>query len=159
VNLPRHPLRLNVGFLVHQQIGYNRDIHFDFPEVQLDDDFLASDFKGVVRVSRTPQGVLCQCAFQGSVIVSCVRCLTDFTQPLRTEFSELFAFSERSTTESDLMLPDDGTIDLAPLAREYLLIEIPISAVCKPDCKGLCPVCGENWNLQICEHITLDELE
>jgi uncharacterized protein len=157
VNPPRYPLRINVGFLVHQQIGYNRDIHFDLPKIKLDEDFVASDFKGVVRVSRTPQGVLSQCEFQGSVSVTCVRCLTDFLQPLSTEFSELFAFSERSTTESDLILPDDATIDLAPLAREYLLIEIPISPLCKQDCKGLCPECGENWNLAECEHIITDE--
>jgi uncharacterized protein len=157
VNLPRHPLRLNVGFLVHQQIGSNRDIHFDFPKIRLGEDLLMSDFSGTARISRTPQGILSQCTFQGTTVVPCVRCLNDSTQPLKTEFSELFAFSERSITESELLLPDDGTIDLEPIAREYLLIEIPISPLCKPECKGLCPICGENWNQAICEHLVENE--
>ncbi|NCP16799.1 DUF177 domain-containing protein, partial [bacterium] len=59
---------------------------------------------------------------------------------------------ERSVTDSGLILPEDGYIDLEPLMREYALLEVPISPVCKPDCKGLCPVCGEDLNLVNCGH-------
>ena len=55
-------------------------------------------------------------------------------------------------TESGLLVPEDGQIDLEPLLREYALLEFPISPVCKPDCKGLCPVCGENLNRTDCGH-------
>jgi uncharacterized protein len=51
-----------------------------------------------------------------------------------------------------LLLPEDSHIDLAPLIREFALLEIPISPICKPDCKGLCPVCGENLNETDCGH-------
>jgi uncharacterized protein len=40
-------------------------------------------------------------------------------------------------------LPEDGHINLAPLVREYILLEIPINPLCRPDCLGLCPECGE----------------
>ena len=76
----------------------------------------------------------------------CGRCLTNFDQPLDTEYTELYAFSPRSVTELDLILPEDGHIDLEPLVREYMLLAIPINPLCKPDCKGLCPVCGEKLN-------------
>jgi uncharacterized protein len=55
-------------------------------------------------------------------------------------------------TESGLLVPDEGQINLEPLMREYALLEFPISPVCKPDCKGLCPVCGENLNQTDCVH-------
>lgn len=158
MNLPRHPLRINVGFIVNAQVGYNRDIHFEFPHIILDNDIALDNFSGLARASRTPQGVFVQCEFSGQIYTECDRCLEQITHTLKTEFSDLYAFNNRSTTESDLILRDDGDIDLEPLAREYLVLEIPISALCREDCKGLCPVCGENRNLTVCEHIAQPEL-
>lgn len=146
VNQPRYPLRFNVGFLLNQPIGTSRDIHFEYPEVTLKSDLKLSDFSGVARVGRTPQGILVQGEFQGRAPAECVRCLTDFEQPLHATFDELYAFDKRSITESGLLLPEDANIDLEPIVREYLLIEMPISPICQPDCQGLCPVCGINLN-------------
>lgn len=157
MNLPRHPLRINVGFLLNAQIGYSRDIHFDFPKIKLDGDLEITNFGGLARVSRTPQGILVQCELTGQVPVDCVRCLEETTQDLKTVFSELYAFDSRSTTESNLILRDDGNIDLEPLAREYMVLEIPISPVCRENCKGLCAVCGENLNLGLCQHVAQPE--
>jgi uncharacterized protein len=149
---PRYPLRINIGFLVHQQIGIYRDMHFEFPELHLHPDFDLRSFSGGVHLSRTPQGVMVQGDFQGSAKMECVRCLTEFSKPLHVQFYELFAFNARSVTESDLMVPDDGNIDLAPLVREYMLLEVPIRPICREDCKGLCIVCGADLNLETCEH-------
>jgi len=152
VNPTRYPLRINVGFLLNQPIGYSREIHFDCPKIKLDDDFVVENLTGLARVNRTPQGILLQAEFTCQMGMDCVRCLNSMTQSMSTHFDELYAFNERSLTEAGLLLPEDGNIDLSPLAREYLLLEVPISPVCKPDCKGLCPVCGEDLNLTVCEH-------
>jgi uncharacterized protein len=64
----------------------------------------------------------------------------------------LYAFSKKSVSESGLILPDNAHIDLQPLIREYALLEIPIKPVCKPTCKGLCSVCGEDLNKTDCGH-------
>lgn len=146
LNQPRHPLKLNVGFLLNQPIGTNRDIHFEYPQVNIKPDFSLTDFLGVARVSRTPQGILVQGEFQGRTPAECVRCLSGFEQPLHTTFDELYAFDQRSVTESGLILPEDANIDLEPLVRDYLLIEMPISPLCREDCKGLCSICGQNLN-------------
>jgi len=159
VNQPRFPLRFNVGFLLNASIGTSRDIHFDFPGLRLANDLELSDFRGAVRITRTPQGMLVQADFRGNVNAECVRCLAGFLQPIQTVFNELYAFKTNAITESSLILPEDNNIDLAPLAREYLLLEIPISPVCKPDCKGLCPVCGEDLNVRICEHVAMTGVE
>ena len=157
MNQPRYPLRFNVGFLLNQPIGTSRDIHFEYPEITLKPDFKLTDFSGVARVGRTPQGILVQGEFRGTAPAECVRCLSEFEQPLHTTFDELYAFDKRSVTESGLILPEDANIDLEPLVRDYLMIEMPISPVCKPDCKGLCPVCGENLNEESTEHHHLEE--
>ncbi|MEN6409553.1 MAG: DUF177 domain-containing protein [Anaerolineaceae bacterium] len=152
IHLPKKPLRFNVGFLVGAPIGSSRDFHFEYPNVRLQDDFDLTDFTGVARVGRTPQGLLVQGTFEGDTVVQCVRCLNDTRQHLATEFDELYAFSERSMTDSGLLVPEDGYIDLEGVVRDYLMIEIPISPLCKPDCKGLCSVCGEDLNKGSCEH-------
>jgi len=151
---PHSPLRLNVGFIVHQSIGYFRDFPFDIPKVRLHPDPILTDLNGTVRVSRTPQGLLMQVKLHAWIETECVRCLDLFEQELHTDFSELYAFTHRSTTESNLILPEDGHIDLEPILREYMLLEVPISPLCRQDCKGLCPVCGENLNRVQCDHNT-----
>ncbi len=152
MNEPRNPLRVNVGFLLNQPIGTSRDIHFDYPKVTLKPDFKVTDFSGAARVGRTPQGILVQGEFQGTAPAECVRCLSEFQQPLHTTFDELYAFDKRSTTESGLILPEDANIDLEPLVRDYLLIEMPISPICMSDCKGLCQICGQNLNEEPADH-------
>ena len=149
---PRRPLRLNVGLLINQPIGSSRDFNFDYPMMRLGDDLTLRGFTGTARLSRTPQGLLLQADFGGFTDLECVRCLSTFDQPLKWTLTELYAFDERSVTDSGLILPEDGHIDLEPLMREYALLEVPISPVCKPDCKGLCPVCGEDLNLVNCGH-------
>jgi uncharacterized protein len=152
LNQPRYPLKFNVGFLLNQPIGTNRDIHFEYPQVTLRPDLKLKDFYGVARIGRTPQGILVQGEFQGASPTECVRCLSGFEQPLHTNFDELYAFDKRSVTESGLILSEDANIDLEPLVRDYLLIEVPISPICKSDCKGLCPICGQNLNEESAEH-------
>ena len=118
-----------------------------------------SDFSGMVRVSRTPQGMLFQGDFSGRTTAQCVRCLADFLQPLHAGFDELYAFTEKSTSESGLILPEDANVDLQPLVWDYLLLEMPISPLCKPDCKGLCVECGADLNVTMCEHVRVKDSE
>jgi uncharacterized protein len=152
VTSQRYPLKFNVGFFFNLPIGSYRDIHFDFPELHLPPDLDVTRFSGTVHISRTPQGLLCDGAFNALTASECVRCLEPFEQPLKTEFSEVYAFKAHNFTESGLFVPEDGNIDLSPVIREYLMLDLPIKPLCKPDCLGLCIVCGENLNLSTCEH-------
>ena len=157
MNQPRYPLRINVGFLLHQPIGTNRDIHFEYAQLHIPPDFTVTQFSGQVRISRTPQGLLFQGEFRANQPLECVRCLAEFYQPLQTSFIEQFAFSERGVSESGLLVPEDGNVDLDSLVRDYLMLEIPICPICKPDCKGLCAECGEDLNVHTCEHVRQSE--
>lgn len=154
MSTPSSPLRLNVGFIAHSSIGFSREFEFDIPKIRLSPDLELIDLKGTVRISRTPQGLPVQVKMDANVGVQCVRCLTDTQQPLSVDFTELYAFTAKQVSESGLILPDDMHIDLDSLLREYMLLEIPISPLCREDCQGLCPVCGANLNETHCDHST-----
>jgi len=84
-------------------------------------------------MGRTPQGLVVQGSFKADILVECVRCLNEFTEPLNWEFTELYAFTKQSVSESELLVPEDAQLDLAPLIREYALLEIPIKPLHDPD--------------------------
>lgn len=148
---PRKPFRINVGFIIHEEVGYQHHIPFELDMVKLEDLEL-QNLVGEVTVDRTPQGLFVQGKFSGDTKLECVRCLNEFKDSLNWEFTELYAFTKKSVSESELLVPDDAHIDLAPLIREYALLEIPIKPLHDPDCKGLCIECGQDLNVKDCGH-------
>ena len=148
----KKPFRINVGFIAHEEIGRSHDFPFELDKVSLGDDLELRLVEGIVNISRTPQGLFLQADFSAETTLECVRCLTDFEYELDWSFTELYAFDKRSETESELILPDDGYLELGALIREFALLEIPISPICRPDCQGLCTECGQNLNERDCGH-------
>lgn len=147
----KNPLRLNVGFIVAEQNGYSRVFPIEIPEIHLQDLELR-DLTGTITVTRTKHGLLVEVQLSAKTTTECMRCLEPFTIILEPEFTELYAFNKTADSDTDLKYPESGVIDLAPVVREYMLLEIPIKPLCKPDCLGLCPICGENQNEHVCEH-------
>lgn len=148
---PRKPFRINVGFIIHEEVGYSHEIPFEIEKIKLDDLEL-KNLVGKVDIGRTPQGLVVQGSFEADTVLECVRCLREFTEPLDWEFTELFAFTKKSVSESELLVPEDAQLDLAPLIREYALLEIPIKPLHDPECKGLCIECGQDLNISDCGH-------
>jgi uncharacterized protein len=149
---PRHPFRLNVGFIIHEDVGSLYEFPFEFDKIRVGDDLELRNLSGLVNISRTPQGLLVTGNFAGATTLECVRCLTSFNHALNWEMTDLYAFSQKSVSESGLIVPEDAQIDLQPLIREYALLEIPINPICKPACKGLCSICGQDLNVKDCGH-------
>ena len=116
------------------------------------EDLTLRDFTGTANFSRLPQGLYLQADFQGKLDLECVHCLSFSEHNLKIKFTELYAFDDRSVSDSGLLVPDNGNINLKPVLRDYAMLEIPISPKCKPECKGLCPRCGQNLNEKDCGH-------
>ena len=148
---PRKPFRINVGFIIHEEVGYSHEIPFEIEKIKLDDLEL-KNLVGKVDIGRTPQGLVVQGSFEADTILECVRCLKEFTYPLDWEFTELYAFTKKSVSESELLVPEDAQLDISPLIREYALLEIPINPLHDPECKGLCIECGQDLNISDCGH-------
>jgi len=147
-----HPLRINIGFIVHEDIGYSRTFDFSFPSINLDSDLVLTEAAGAATFTRTQEGILAGISFSGITTAECGRCLDATDVKLNSQFTELFSFHYRQKSETDLVLPEHGQIDLAPILREYLLLDMPINPLCKSDCLGLCLHCGKNLNTSPHEH-------
>jgi uncharacterized protein len=153
VNLDNHhPLRLKVGFILHQSVGFSRNFDFDLPSLAFGGDLAAGSLKGSVRLTRTAQGLYAKGTLQASTRVECVRCLTEFDHLLTAEVNDLFTYPPDPGADPLLVIPETGVLDLTPLVREVLLLDLPMQPLCRPDCQGLCPECGGNRNLSPCEH-------
>lgn len=149
---PRKPFRINVGFIVHEEVGYSHEIPLDYDKAVLGDDLELTNFAALLQIGRTPQGLVVQGEFSGDIVLECVRCLKEFKHRLNWNITELYAFNKKSASESGLLLPESAQIELAPLLREYALLEIPIKPLHSPDCKGLCAECGQDLNVKDCGH-------
>ena len=148
----RHPLRLNLGFLLHQNVGFSRVFDFDHDRVPLGEDLLADRLQGELRFTRTGQGLYGQGDLMISVPGECVRCLADFQQQLTVELGDLFAYPPTEATDPLLAIPETAILDLTRLVRELALVAMPIRPICRERCKGLCPECGADRNVVACGH-------
>jgi len=91
--------------------------------------------------------------------IDCTRCLQPVVQDLKIPFDVDFVTPEFDATarETELNQSDLETavfegdqVDLNELVREQILLNLPEQTFCSPDCKGLCPKCGQNRNLIEC---------
>lgn len=141
-------LKMNVGFLLHASSGTSNDSTLDFPDVQLSDEITLNYIRGNLRMSRTKEGILVQSHLETAFDDACFRCLDPIQHVLTLDIEELFAFN--SATETEFRIEEDAILDLGALLRAEALIEQSHRELCKPDCKGLCPECGANWNYETC---------
>ena len=54
-------------------------------------------------------------------------------------------------SEAEMGFYEDGGVELKDVLREYVLLSLPMQRLCRPDCQGMCPVCGKNRNLGHCQ--------
>lgn len=77
----------------------------------------------------------------------CRRCAEPVSGELRIHVHERFADAPLADASDDDLYPVvDDTLDLTPLVRDALVLELPMAPLCRDDCAGLCPQCGANRN-------------
>jgi uncharacterized protein len=152
VNQPRHPFRINVGFLFNQPIGYIREIPFEFPQLFFSSEYKYTNFQGIAALHRTQNGLRLLCSFKAETKATCVRCLEEFSLPVKTDFDEIFTFPYHPLSENEAVIPENGFLELEETIGDFLLLEIPINPICRDDCRGLCKDCGQNLNQSACNH-------
>ncbi len=144
-------LKIQVGFLLTDAVGQSRDVDFEVPQpLRIADDLTVDNLYGDLHLSRTSRGILVQGLIHTRIEGQCVRCLEKALIDLDVPIEELYVYPpEEAGAES--IVADDGILDVAPLLREEIFLEMPIGALCKPDCAGLCPNCGKNLNEGPCD--------
>lgn len=144
-------MRVNVSQLLKEPIGARR--HYDFQE-----EAEGGSVTCAADLLRTDAGILvsASCAVRPRNI--CGRCLTSFVDGARFHFDEEFFPVVDGFTGARLPVREDGdftigadnVLDLDEAARQYTLLALPIKALCREDCRGLCPQCGANLNEGSC---------
>jgi len=148
--------------LLAEPAGSRRDYAIEAVRVDLGDDLeLATPIDGRVRFSRTNRGVLITGSIETALALSCSRCLRPIELPLRATLNEeaLPAIDLASGRPLDpaiepeiVRLTDHHEAQLEPIVREAIQLLEPIAPLCRPDCPGLCVVCGERLDEGSHEH-------
>ncbi len=89
-------------------------------------------------------------AISAEYVAQCSRCLSDTTEVLKFTINEVFAKPELENENDDVIILDSNEINLGDIVVESLSCALPITSLCNENCKGLCPVCGCNLNIEEC---------
>ena len=122
------------------------------------------DWPGPVRgdfgVEKSGDQVRIKGQLSAVASLECVRCLKVFEFAVNPPF-DLYAeragtgrkHDEEALERDEYMKFHDGRkLELGDAARELLLLELPVAPKCRDDCRGLCPVCGVDRNVEACSH-------
>ena len=129
-------------------------------------DFSDRDFKIVKDVTmnctltRCDGDIYLNGKFLTVVELTCSRCIDNFTDEISAEFSaEYLPEKGESSNKEELELMESDlnvsyytgdSIDILPTVRDQILLSISIKPLCKENCLGLCPHCGQNLNISKC---------
>jgi len=113
---------------------------------------------GEIIAENTGSLLLLRGQLRAVLVLSCVRCLEEAEQPVEIGVEEEFA-SEHTSSDVETIDRDepeasaisDYVLDVSELVRQQVMVAVPMGFVCSPDCRGLCPSCGQNLNQGPCE--------
>jgi len=113
-----------------------------------------------LRLSKSGRMIHVKSRVETGVELLCARCLEPFFRGLNSEFSTVlkprpdFPLAEerelnREDLESDFYEGEE--INLTSFVQDQVLLTLPQKAVCREECRGLCPRCGKNLNREVCQ--------
>lgn len=149
-------LAINVAQQLKEPMGSDREYELD-GQVEINGN--ESPVSGYVKLTRTDRGILVKARLNSEMEVTCSRCLGEFNRPLKLDFAEEYLQTVDLVSGNKLSLPKETgnftidqrhTLDLAEAVRQYALLSVPMKALCRKTCAGLCPRCGHNRNQGPC---------
>ncbi|MBE3000088.1 DUF177 domain-containing protein [Nocardiopsis sp. HNM0947] len=106
-----------------------------------------------LRLEAVMEGVLVTGTVRGRMTAECSRCLDPLSEDLEASYQELFRYpsdssegtgdedTDEDADDEDYYLEGD-LLGLEPVVRDAVVLALPLSPLCGPDCPGLCPECG-----------------
>lgn len=141
-------IKINVAEIKKRLVG-KKTFTYDLTpaELEITDEM---SITGTVRtegcISNAGDVLLLEATMSAQVRRTCGRCLKEFTAVTKAEVLEKFYPASAENIEKDAFVYDSDVVDITTPLRESLLLAEPITALCKDDCRGLCPVCGNDLN-------------
>jgi uncharacterized protein len=106
-----------------------------------------ADVRLHLRLESVMEGVLVTGELDVPVTGSCARCLEPIEDTLHLDVQELYAYegstTEATSEEDEVRRIEGDHLDLEPLARDTVVLALPLAPVCTEDCAGLCVDCGQ----------------
>lgn len=134
--------------------GASRSVEFsvDMP-LAMDMAKVASEVDVEIRFDATSREIVATGSLEFDAEATCTRCLTKIDEHLSTKFSQIYGSPDPDDEDAQDVLPigADGDIDLESPVRDEVGVALPLSPVCRDDCRGLCPTCGTDLNREPCD--------
>lgn len=99
-------------------------------------------------IARASTGSVFRLRFDARLHGPCYRCLEDAVLDLAIDAREYQATNPGDSDELQTPYLEDSKLDLHAWARDAIALGLPEQILCRPDCAGLCPVCGKDLNLE-----------
>jgi uncharacterized protein len=157
---------VNVAPLLKQPVGAQADYHVAESPIDPKGENSGLREAGAVSIdadivaTHTNPGAYLEGEADASLEATCSRCLTPIEAPVHAEFAEQY-YARFGVVSGEPLgdaptdaktIGSDFKIDLTPLLREEIILATPLAPLCRPDCRGLCAVCGEDLNRRPHEH-------
>lgn len=103
-----------------------------------------------LRMESASEGVFVSGTVTARVEGECGRCLRPIADTVVATIGELFAYpgstTEETTDADEVSRLEDDLADLEPAVRDAVVLDLPATPLCRPDCPGLCPDCGQAYD-------------
>ncbi len=155
-------MRYNVAQLIKGPTGAQRRLDLSEEIGNLDRDLEPlSPLVGSIVLMRTSQGILVTGKLRTRLRIPCQRCLepadVDVELDLEEEFYPVTRIANAPVDDvpdeeydEAVLIDEHHILDLGEVIRQGLWLSAPSQVLCRPDCAGLCPICGGNHNLDEC---------
>jgi len=152
-------MQINVSQLLKEPIGSSRSYEVS-ETIDIAEDRNGVMVSGEVSILHTQRGILVRGELNTELELTCSRCLCAFNCPLAINFEEEYISTIDITSGLPLGSPEEPgsfiidehhVIDLTEAIRQYALLSTPMKPLCREDCAGLCPQCGQNLNQGPCD--------
>lgn len=109
---------------------------------------LHDEVEAALALRSLADGVLVRGETTVAVDLTCTRCLTMWTEDSRAVFEAVYR--HHPEPDDELPIEPGGWIEVGDLIRDEVSLALPARPVCRVDCRGLCPVCGSDLNIDPC---------
>jgi uncharacterized protein len=151
-------MRVDVGELLLERPEAQVDVEINLGRQRLSDDLDVASVNGILHLGRTTEGIWVRGTLAVVVDLQCVRCLVPVAHELEIELDERFQLPPIDEEDRGEIYPIEADlhIDLEPVLREAVIVSIPMRVLCRVECAGLCPTCGQDLNEGPCDCPTDD---
>lgn len=137
-------IRKELEFTISPEDSRSTDLNFSSQPINFKG--VAENLERLIKITGNVEAVL---------KLNCDRCGEPLEYRVTADFNESFTnlaekLPQQEDGETSVHLFSGDEIELWPYIEQAIFLALPMKVLCKPDCKGLCPQCGQNLNVEDC---------